>query len=589
MGDLLAAAVIVAVIVAVRAIVRLWHGRVRAHGLGVLAWRWLSGNTWHGDPVTDAGWLRPGRRALTRTGFATRWHHLPRWKRAAWRTGITLVVAVDLASWLASRRLALAWTAAALTGAAAGASWRAWRWAAGRRHRSNWLYPLHITLGPVLSVPLTARPESWLEVAPDRSRAVIALPSNFDFDAKVQQRVLAIASAKLGMEAPEAEWRKAGPTPLLTLTASAPPPARVALADIREALEQAGDDELVWGLGKQGRVVRVSLSGDSPHIGLSMGSGAGKSVTARMLAAAMLNRGCIVLIIDYKMISHQWAQGLPNVVIARRPAEMHEAFLWLGREIERRSEVALAGADIDGNVRATVGPRLIVICEELNAAMNRLRAFWTSVRENSDPKKSPAIDAFEEASFMGRQVLVNLVYIGQRLSVKAAGSGDARENIGIIGFARYTASNWKMLASEHAMPPSSRHPGRLQVVTDKVTECQVAYLSAREARHLAVSGTVSALPAGMPGARAVTGLREIENAGPDQGTVTISAPPPVTPGPVRVTLREAVAAGIVSCTLDALQMARHRDPDFPPKIRARGLAYEYDAARLAAWDEARST
>ena len=34
-----------------------------------------------------------------------------------------------------------------------------------------------------------------------------------------------------------------------------------------------------------------------------------------------------------------WADGLPNVSIVRRPAEIHAALCWLGREVARRNEV----------------------------------------------------------------------------------------------------------------------------------------------------------------------------------------------------------------------------------------------------------
>src|SRR5690349_17911747 len=66
---------------------------VAAQWFLVRLWRWFSGQAHHGHPVTDAGWFRKGERPLTRTGHATRWWHLPRWKRAAHRTGGTLAAA----------------------------------------------------------------------------------------------------------------------------------------------------------------------------------------------------------------------------------------------------------------------------------------------------------------------------------------------------------------------------------------------------------------------------------------------------------------------------------------------------------------
>jgi hypothetical protein len=578
---------IAAAILVIAGVIREAHGRMNAHGLLKLAWRWHTGQPWHGKPLTDAGWLRPAtdKRAATVTGHAARFHYLPRWKRTVRRTGRSVAAAVLAVLWYTHPAEGLA--AASLTAAllAGYASWRSWRRWESRAHRRTWLEPLHLVAAPMVGIPVAAPAGSWLEVEPDRSRAAAALPPGYNPDAKERDRLALTFAAKLGIEAPEVRWQLAGPAPRLELTASQPPPAKVVLGSVREALEAARPDELVWGLGKKGVVVKTSLSGDSPHVGLSMGSGAGKSVTARTLLAQQLNRGAIGLVLDIKMISHHWAEGLPNVAIARRPHEIHAALLWLGREVERRNEVALAGADMDGNVHAVVGPRIIVICEELNAAVSRLRAYWRQEKDTGDPVRSPALEALDATSFMGRQVRVNLVYIGQRLSVRASGGdGDARENIGVIAFSRYSASNWKMLAGEHPMPPKSLAPGRLQVVSDKVQETQGILMTAREARELAVSGTVSPLPAGMPGAR-VTGPRTDLTPASGQPFVIAPEAAPVTAGPALVTLSEAVREGIVSRSLPALRIARFRG-QLPEPAGLRGTAQEFDPVALAEWDRA---
>ena len=53
---------------------------------------------------------------------------------------------------------------------------------------------------------------------------------------------------------------------------------------------------------------------------------------------------------------------------------------------------------------------------------------------------------------------------------------------------RSTQNTWRNLNPEHAMPPSSNHPGRVQSVTETVTEVQVPLISGREAREFAMSG-----------------------------------------------------------------------------------------------------
>lgn len=555
----------------------------RRHGAGALAWRWLSGHSLDGEHRTNATWLRPASEVLHESGRAVRWHHLPRLARAGIRAGASAATVAILRGLAAAPRATV--TGLAVTAALVVLLTCAFviRWARRLRHRWVWLAPLHRSIAPLAGVALTARPESWITVARDRSQAVLALPSGFRGEPGERERIASITAARLGIESPEAAWHIAGPRPTLTLAASKPPPTRVALADVLGAVERAAPDELVWGLGKHGQVVTTSLSLDSPHIGLSMGSGGGKSATARALLAQRLHRGDIGLILDPKMISHQWAAGLPNCVIVRRPAEIHRALVWLGAELDRRNEVALTASDLDGNVHATVGPRLVIVFEEMNAAVKALRRYWADIRDREDPVRSPALDALDTVSFMGRQVRVNVMYVGQRLSVRAAGGdGDARENIGVVGFARYSPSNWRMLAADHPMPPKSLHPGRLQVVSDRVRETQGVWMTGAEARELALSGVVSPLPAGMPGAPRVTGVTDQIESGhepPDVGFVTVTGPA----GPDGVTLAEAVGAGVVPLTLAALRQRRHRDPGFPRPVGHRGLAQVFDPVALAAY------
>lgn len=563
------------------------RGRVRRHGVHALAWRWLTGHPWHGKPVTDAGWLRPGTRALTVTGHAPRFHYRPRLHRTAIRTGCTLAVLVVAAGLLFAR----AATLAILAGVAMGllillairvrSGWRQ------RQHRRAWIEPLHMVCAPLVGHPVAVPPQSWLAVEPDRSRAVLALPEGRDFsDPADQSRIARAAAAKLGIEAPDISWRLGGPEPTLTITRSVPPPAKVLLADVLKYVDEAGAEVLVIGLGKGGKPVTISLDGDSPHLGLSMGSGAGKSVTARFLAAQMLYKGAIVLVLDIKRISHMWAKGLPNAAYARDDEEIHEALIWLQQEVTRRNKVADIAADIEGRVHANVGPRILVICEEMNATIKRLRAYWRQVRDREDPVRSPALDALDEVNFTGRQVRVNLMMIGQRLSAEATGGGDSRESLAALLFARYKPSTWKMLCPDFPMPPATRHPGRAEVVTDAVRQTQVAYLTGVQARELALAGRVALCPAGMPFAGpplpAQQQQGELGNR-PELGNATVSGPPepPAVAAPEPVGLRQAIELGLIPVKLAAARSDRHRDGDFPRPVSRAGLEMLYDPVELA--------
>src|SRR5262252_5364042 len=90
----MAALIILALVASIflHAAYRTITGRVHREGLSLLIVRWLLGKPWHGEPLTDAGWSREGKRALTKTGHASRWAHRPQRERAAWRLGITAAV-----------------------------------------------------------------------------------------------------------------------------------------------------------------------------------------------------------------------------------------------------------------------------------------------------------------------------------------------------------------------------------------------------------------------------------------------------------------------------------------------------------------
>jgi len=116
--------------------------RFRKHGPHALAWRWCSGEAWHGRAVTDRGWVRPGRKALTPTGHAHRRYYLPRWQHAVWRTGYTIVTAVTCTGLLFQQSRTLLYLAA--TGAAGGVygGTRAWARVQSYGHRPQWSPPL---------------------------------------------------------------------------------------------------------------------------------------------------------------------------------------------------------------------------------------------------------------------------------------------------------------------------------------------------------------------------------------------------------------------------------------------------------------
>src|SRR5690606_39168699 len=174
-----------------------------------------------------------------------------------------------------------------------------------------------------------------------------------------------------------------------------PPPRRAGYADLMAVWDGLAETDLYVGESSAGPVV-VSLHDDSPHIAVSAGSGAGKSVLAQLLATQVLARGGQVLILDRKG-SHRWAVGLPRVTYARRPAQMHDLLIQAADLADQRNQRVL-----DEPEGWDPGPRVLIVMEELNATIGQLSDYWSDVRQAGDPRTSPAIRALREILYMGR-------------------------------------------------------------------------------------------------------------------------------------------------------------------------------------------
>jgi hypothetical protein len=584
-------------------------GRGRRNGMHVMTWRFLSGHAMDGRHRTNATWARKSTKVLHVTGHAVSWHHWPRRRRAAIRAGFSL--GAPLLAWLlleAPGPAVAAVAGGALAGAVVLAVLAARRLAqfgqhparsrpvALALHHARYVRPLRVAVAPTLGAPPTR-----LEVAPDYSRVVLGLPAAFTGAGKDRDEVLRAVTSKLPIENPDAQWDLQGRKPQVTFLRSQPPPRTVMFADILPEIRKAKQHEIITGIGRKGAIVRLSVDRETPHLGVSMRTGDGKSALARLWAAQMAHHGALLVFLDYKLISHMWARGLPNVAYAGTPQEIHDMCEWLAEETGRRNKVALASADIRGNVTGDVGPRIFIIAEELNATQNRIAALWRAIRAKGDPKRSPASEAMDEISFVGRQVRLNQCQIGQRLSVRAtsgAGAGaDARENLGALAFHDPSESTWKMLVGDdHPRPASSGRLGRhLLVTSSAVREFQMAYVTEEEARAFATAGTV-AIPrhdmpciGGMSPVPVVSEPAPMLTGGSDLGELSESLrPEPLYPAG-SATLEEMIAAGVIRRTLAAARKASTRESEHPKPLGVRrGNAYLYDLAEMRAYEVQRA-
>jgi len=599
---ILAAVTIVAIVAAVAVtiavvVLLLWMRHIlKTHGLLRVAGRFFAGHALDGVPRTDAGLFRRGVKPLTKTGYATRWAHL----RHIERTGIRLAcVVLIVATCIGLATDATATAAALLACATAGLGFGIW-WARHQvremAHTRKYVRPLHVALAPQIGHALAIRPKGWLTIPRDFSQVEgsqirLGLPAGFLGTAEAKRIIMTALTDKLAIEDGSLTFHTVGPEPYALITTSTPPPDKVTFSDpdVRAAIEAACESAPLIGLGRARCKICADWDADSPHALMSAGSGGGKSTVIRCLFCQGLHHGALGIVLDLKRMSQAWARGLPNVIYCRSIAEIHNMLIALGAEVERRNELADELADDDGNIPdeayAEIGQRIEIVCEEMNATINRLNAHWRKIKAKNDPSVSPAVEALGDVLFMGRAVRVNVLAVAQMMTARALGGPEARENFATRILARYTMNAWKMLVPEvWPMPKSSRHLGRVQVVNAGVArETQVVFFTPKEAREWALSGSVSRIvdtPLSGSQVAYVPRSQVPPTRGGGGGTV------PALPGPV--TLREAVDSGALTISLESARAARKRDPEFPPAAGIRDGATTYEPAALTSWERNRA-
>ncbi|MDN5915123.1 MAG: ATP-binding protein [Pseudonocardia sp.] len=501
----------------------------------------------------------------------------------------------------------VAWVLAGLIGV--WGSWGLWRRVQTHEHHTRYLRPLHDALRTSVGQTAT-RPEQWLHIPRDFQENPgvemrIDLPSAYDASDGTANHIKTVVRNKLGLASDTTfHFHTAGNRPYVTCQEPVRPPTKVTYADIMARISQAKETAPIIGLAAGLRAITVDLENDSPHVLVSAGSGAGKSVLLRTILSQALAKGGYGIILDIKRVSHMWAANLPNCEYHRSAEAIHERLLGLQVEVNRRNDLAERYADIDGNTdHVDVGPRIWLLAEEMNATINRLNKYWREIKEKGDPNTSPAVEALLDLLFMGRQIKIHVVSVAQMASARTMGGPEARENYATRCLSRYTMNAWRMLCPEvWPMPKKPKQIGRWQIVTAGVaTETQIAFFTPREARELALRGRPGTVRDELRAP--VESLSDVSHDHDDLGqgvrTVPGTAADPAEPGPVPadapddaeiveasrlIGLRQAVSEDLVNgMTLESLRKTAQRDVHFPESRGKNGAEKLYDAAELGVW------
>jgi hypothetical protein len=260
-------------------------------------------------------------------------------------------------------------------------------------------------------------------------------------------------------------------------------PSVLPLSEASDWVENLGPSEVLLGVDALGEPMTVDLDAESPHILISAPTGRGKSAVARSVAVQRLAQGDLVVFLDVKRHSHRWARRLePNVHYAKSAQDIGGALVNIGREVHRRNMIV---DEWDGPLAdAPVGPRIIVVFEEMNATMATLKALDKRLHEGS----YTALQGFMDAMFMGRAVKVHVVGFAQMASFRATGGAEVIENFGTRILIGHSPQAWRWLASDCGKPVTAPEETGRGIVCHggKARECQLLWVPEEDSEDYVV-------------------------------------------------------------------------------------------------------
>ena len=432
----------------------------------------------------------------------------------------------------------------------------------------------------------------------DGGKISISLPSDFAGVTEAQERKLESSVARrLGARELSASLQLEGRSPRILLSVPPAPPKLVTYADVEKFLLSSEEYRPFLGLTRGDEALSAEMIDDSPHIGVSAGPGAGKSMIAKLVAMQALRWGWGVVVLDWKKTKQfKWMEGMQGVTYISDTQGLHDFGVRVGEEVDIRKEQGMDG-------RANV----LIIRDEWNITAPILYGYWDnyygsldSEEKKSEPRKSPALAGYAILDFAGREFGLFDFCVAQKFSARIFnGNADIRECFNIKLMARYSDQTKRMLVGNlKPFPRKSNIPGRWTVVSgEDVTVVQAPLITNEEAREYAEGGVPNPLTpfssAYAPGVAqrpsASTTLGKIVGpgpAGPSQEELPVLEGEAVEIKPTKLSelvdeLRDTVDPNI---TLNILQKAAKRsDSDFPQPLGGtpnRGWTYDPESVRM---------
>jgi len=367
----------------------------------------------------------------------------------------------------------------------------------GRRAwREQMVEPVAAVAAEILDISHQRNAAEWVSVPRDFAEpgghpVQIDLPRRFTASEAQRKRLVQAVRPRLGAMELRDEWLLKGRYPRLELSMPPAPPKMALFIDYVSMLRGTVEYEPFLGVVADGSLLAAQMVDASPHVALSAGSGAGKSKLIAQIIAQALYWGWFVIILDWKVESHEWAKGLSGVRYVSDVAALHDECVRIGDEVDVRRMLSP-----DLRMRR---PRVLIVREEWNITAEQLSNYWAELRAQEMrrppderefmPLRSPAITAMSKLDGAGRSFGMFDLLVAQRMSNRVFnGNTDARESFGLRLLSRYTMQTWKMLTSIKYVKKPSVLGRWVAVVNDEAQQFQAILGSDEEWREFAQEG-----------------------------------------------------------------------------------------------------
>lgn len=596
----------------------------------VVALRFATGRPLTGREKTDATWLHRGETPLTTVVPRGQWAYRPGWQRMLirWAVLAALVVALVLhATTPVVTVLVVAAVTVAVVVLRVRNQVRAYR---DQKYHRTVVVPLAEGLQAMLPEWDLAQRVSALTVPEnpsDEEPVRVMLPNGWEGTDPQKAGISGLVSRRLGGEW-DASWQQREAPFYVEIT---PRKAKPKLPKKVDWIPSDDPHTVMVGVGHKGPIW-VKTETESPHYGVTAGTGGGKTTTLLMPVIHNRQHGALVDYIDLKEDSVDEAVGggesrLEPVSGVRVHRDAQSAVTCLAEFFT--SMKSMRTAKMQGYAETI--PNRVLVLDEFGSFMLAAKSWWKhGVGEKGEP---PFMAWFRMSLMQGRTKNHRMVFGVHDFSLDVFGSSESRDLVGAkIVIGACSSTKWTK-SFGHGVPKpewDEKIPGRGVIGTsgaaDSIEEVQMCYFTMSEAYQMlrecptapewfdqgelapwiTPEGVKIAHQEGhvrdfLPGGKHVTEPTDsLEGEGSASsepvtavtvtGDVTGSEPASGAPHlrvvPQTYTLREATEEGVLPLSYDGVRQRKSRGKklgvEFPEGVSFGGVT-KYTADELREW------